>query len=292
MKTKHFLKLLLLLLCTINFVSCNNDDPDIQPFRIEKKSYEVMKGGSHGFSISSGSGNLSVTVADPAILSAQFSKDNYKGIIGYLRLDGKQKGETTVTITDNVTQETEYLKIKVIDKYLAYGIEDSNHPALESSIIIYLINNEARDCYFFRYIHSNNKVFDTPIAKGTYNFSLNPESDGPDLTTDYTPYLTLTYSSDEHGKFTDATIVPSIHQFRFEMYKNGGISNNVFSIIQYYLDINWEKLTQQQTPQKKDHSTRNNVIISPKLEITEDDTEYRIIGTLATHPTMPEGILK
>lgn len=292
MKTKHFLKLFLLFLCTINFVNCNNDDPDIQPFRIEKKSYEVMKGGSHGFSISNGSGNISVTVADPTILSAQFSKDNYKGIVGYLRMDGKQKGETTVTITDNVTQETENLKIKVTDKYLAYGIEDSSHPALESSIIMYLVNNETRDCYFFQYIHSNNKVFDTPIAKGTYNFSLNPESDSPDLTTDYTPYLTLTYSSDEYGKFTDATIAPSVHQFRFEMYKNGGISNNVFSIIQYYLDINWEKLAQQQTPQKKDYSTRNNVIISPKLEITEDDTEYRIIGTLATHPTMPEGILK
>lgn len=290
MKTKHFLKLFLLFICTINFVSCNDDDPEIQPFRIEKKSYEVMKDGWYSFSISNGSGDMNVTVADPTILSAQFSKDSYKEIIGFLRMDGKQKGETTVTITDNVTQETETLKIKVTDTYLVYGIEDSNHPALESDIVMYLVNNEARDCYFFRYIHSKNKVSDTPITKGTYDFSVKLESGGSSSTTYGIPYLALTYSSDENGKFTDATIAPSIHQFKFEMY-NGGTTSAVIGMIQRCLGIDWKKLAEQKN-QKKDSPTRSNAVIVPRLEMTVDDTEYKINGSLTTFPIMPEGILK
>ena len=72
---------------------------------------------------------------------------------------------------------------------------------------------------------------------------------------------------------------------------NGGTTSAVIDLIQHYLNIDWKKLVEQ-TMQKKDFSTRTNAIIVPRLEMTVDDTEYKINGSLATSPIMPEGILK
>ena len=62
---------------------------------------------------------------------------------------GKQKGTTTLTLTDNVTGDKETVEVKVTDCYIAYGIAESNHPTLTSNLMLYLVNNKARDCYFF-----------------------------------------------------------------------------------------------------------------------------------------------
>lgn len=67
----------------------------------------------------------------------------------YVALQGKQKGTTTLTLTDNVTGDKETVEVKVTDCYIAYGIAESNHPTLTSNLMLYLVNNKARDCYFF-----------------------------------------------------------------------------------------------------------------------------------------------
>lgn len=51
-------------------------------------------------------------------------------------------------VKDNITNETVDLRIKITDSYLAYAIEKSNHPALSNGTVVYLINNEAKECYF------------------------------------------------------------------------------------------------------------------------------------------------
>ena len=79
-------------------------------------------------------------------------------------------------VKDNITNEIVELKIKIIDSYLAYAIKESNHPALSNGTVVYLINNESKDCYFFRYSDSKNELSQNPIAKGTYDFSVKLEN--------------------------------------------------------------------------------------------------------------------
>ena len=241
-----------------------------------------MKDGYIHIYFHNGSGKINFSIEDPQIIDASYQEgtsDN--SCLGIVRIEGKQKGETRITLTDPTTQETEILKMKVIDRYLVYGIEESNHPALKSNIVMYLINNEKRDCYFFPYVDSEHKVSNKLIARGTYDFSVKTEH-GTEVSA--IPYLTLTYPADEKGNFTDATIPPTPHEFRF-MMEEGATSYAVLGLIQHYLNVDWEALT------PKDTSTRNDIIISPTLKMTVDDTNYSITGTFNSIPAIPEGTL-
>ncbi|WP_303208550.1 hypothetical protein [Bacteroides oleiciplenus] len=276
---------ILLLVSIISFMSCDDDNSEntpLEPFQIEKQSYEVIKDGYTHIYIHNGSGKINFSIEDPQIIDASYQEgtsDN--SCLGIVRIEGKQKGETRITLTDPTTQETEILKMKVIDRYLVYGIEESNHPALKSKIVMYLINNEKRDCYFFPYVDSEHKVSNKLIARGTYDFSVKTEH-GTEVSA--IPYLTLTYPADEKGNFTDATIPPTPHEFRF-MMEEGATSYAVLGLIQHYLNVDWEALT------PKDTSTRNDIIISPTLKMTVDDTNYSITGTFNSIPAIPEGTL-
>ena len=75
---------------------------------------------------------------------------------------------------------------------MAYAIKESNHPALSNGTVVYLINNESKDCYFFRYSDSKNELSQNPIAKGTYDFSVKLENGFGNSSPTYAlPYLTL-----------------------------------------------------------------------------------------------------
>lgn len=125
----------------------------------------------HGISeipITNGSGDISLSVADETIIEAN-EVLNEGGSV-YVSLQGKQKGSTTLTLTDNVTGDKETVEVKVTDCYIAYGIAESNHPTLTSNLMLYLVNNQARDCYFFTIDYIQHQLNNTPIAKGTYEF--------------------------------------------------------------------------------------------------------------------------
>ena len=142
------------------------------------------------------------------------------------------------------------------------------------------------ECYFFPYADSKHKVSDHLIAKGIYSFSSKTEHvTEASSSTDAIPYLTLNYSADTKGNFTDATIPPTPHNFKFEM-ENGITSYAILGLIQRYLDVDWKELV------PKDASTRNDIIIKPLLTITVDDTDYPIIGAFNTIPAIPEGVLE
>ena len=95
----------------------------------------------------------------------------------------------------------------------------------------------------------------------------------------------MNYSADTKGNFTDATIPPTPHNFKFEM-ENGITSYAILGLIQRYLDVDWKELV------PKDASTRNDIIIKPLLTMTVDDTDYPIIGAFNTIPAIPEGVLE
>ena len=169
---------------------------------------------------------------------------------------------------------------------MAYAIKESNHPALSNGTVVYLINNESKDCYFFRYSDSKNELSQNPIAKGTYDFSVKLENGFGNSSPTYAiPYLTLNYASDEQGNFTDASTPPTPHKLRFELFDGVTSVNAVINLIQRYLKVDWEQLINKAL-------TRSDYLIIPTLKTTIDNTDYTIIGTLDTRPEIPENILE
>ena len=286
MKTKHLLGALLSFLYTIFLFSCGNDDEkEIYPLSFEKEYYERPLLRAADIMIRGGNRDYTVTVEKTEILSIDVDLSSSIGM-GSLKIYPKKKGETKVSVKDNITNETVDLKIKITDGYLAYSIKESNHPALSNGIAIYLINNEAKDCYFFRYIYAQHKLSPTPIAKGTYDFSVKLENGSGNSSPTYAiPYLTLNYASDEQGNFTDASISPTLHKLRFELFDGVTNANAVVNLIQRYLKVDWEQLINKAL-------TRSDYLIIPTLKTTIDNTDYTIIGTLDTRPEIPENILE
>lgn len=286
MKTKFLLEVLLSFLCIIFLFSCGNDDEkEIYPLSFEKEYYERPLLGATNIMIRGGNRDYTVTVEETDILNIDIDLSSSIGM-GDLRVIPKKKGETKVKVKDNITNETVELKIKIIDSYLAYAIKESNHPALSNGTVIYLINNEAKDCYFFRYIDYRNELSNTPIAKGTYDFSIQSENGSGNSSPTYAiPYLTLNYASDEQGNFTDTSVPPTPHQLRFELFDGATNVNAVAGLIQRYLKVDWEQLINKAL-------TKSDYLIIPTLKTTIDNTDYTIIGTLDTRPEIPENILE
>lgn len=272
MKTKHLLGALLSFLCTIIFFSCgNNNEEKIYPLSFEKEYYEQPLLRATDITIRGGNRDYTVTVEETDILSIDVDLSSSIGM-GSLKVTPKKKGETKVKVKDNITNEIVELKIKIIDSYLAYAIKESNHPALSNGTVVYLINNESKDCYFFRYSDSKNELSQNPIAKGTYDFSVKLENGFGNSSPTYAiPYLTLNYASDEQGNFTDASTPPTPHKLRFELFDGVTSVNAVINLIQRYLKIDWEQLINKAL-------TRSDYLIIPTLKTTIDNTDYTIIG--------------
>lgn len=275
MKTRCLLGALLLFGCSL--AGCSGDDNNgsgpLTPFSLEKTYYEVrLKRSFTDIPITNGSGDISLSVADETILEA--NKTLNEGGSIYVSLQGKKKGATTLTLTDNVTGDKETVEVKVTDCYIAYGIAESNHPTLTSNLMLYLINNEARDCYFFSRDNLNHTLHNTPLAKGTYEFFVKTE--GAEKVP--YPYLRLNYSADESGNFAQDAPTEA-HDFALS-FNN---SQAGLEIIKGYLNVDWEELIGNATT--KSVPPRDDSMI-----LTVPDTEYEIIGMFDT-VDIPEGVL-
>ena len=273
MKARFLLGALLLLVCSLT--GCSDDEnentPDVTPFSLEKTYYEVRLGPlSTHINITNGSGDISLAIANEAIIEAARVQNEGEDI--FVSLYGKRKGNTTLTLTDNVTGDKETVEVKVTDCYLAYGIAGSNHPALASNLMLYLVNNEARDCYFFTMDYMEHQLNNTPLAKGTYEFFVRQEGEKK------TPYLRLNYPADESGNLAQDAPMEA-HDFALSFND----SQRVLDIIRTYLDVDWEELI-------SNPMTRDLPPVDLTMKMTVPGTDYEITGALATAP-IPEGIL-
>ncbi|HJD76736.1 MAG TPA: hypothetical protein K8W04_11880 [Bacteroides reticulotermitis] len=149
----------------------------------EKEYYECSLLRGSYIAIRGGNRDYTVEVADPGVLEVKIDLSSSIGM-GNLYLTSKQKGETVITVRDNVTNETVSLNIKVVDAYMGLkNISSHGEPYVLNSYL-FLINNENKDFY----------VYDTDLNtekyKGTYAFSVE----------DNEPYLTLSFSKEVNGK--------------------------------------------------------------------------------------------
>ena len=98
-------------------------------------------------------------------------------------------------------------------------------------------------------------------------------------------FLTLNYTSDEQENFTDASVPPTPHKLRFELYDGVTSANAVLNLISRFLGVDWKELVEKAL-------TRSEHTIVPTLKTTIDNTDYTIIGILNTYPEIPENILE
>lgn len=264
-------------------VACNDDDyksEPIIPFSLEKNYYETrLERGATSISITNGSGDISLAIEDEDILKAIYSKYNDKedNRKGHINLYGLQKGATMLTITDNITKDVETVEVKVTDCYLAYVINDSNHPVLPAGTTLFLVNNQAQDYYLFDQDNTYNK----PILKDNgYEFFIKLDAGTGTAPTNYAiPNLRLY----KHNPTDAATTTSEFYDFQIEMYGEDASSSSVLKIIQAYLDVDWEELISNAL-------TKSPAPIDMTMIMTVPDTDYRIRGILST-VSIPEHIL-
>lgn len=268
--------LLIIAFLTVGCSDDNNENEPITSFSLEKDYYEVrLERSATSISIINGSGDISLKIEDESILNATYAGGLYADDLrGVISLHGKKKGNTMLTVHDNVTGDKETVEVKVTDCYLAYAISESNHPALKANTTLFFINNPAKDSYIFAIDKLHGKLYDQPIAKGSYEFFVtpNPKEQLQDI-----PGLRLTFHVDEEGSVTDNDDTAT--SYEFQMTGN----DYVFGYIQAYLGVDW-KVFCGNTPAKSTEP------IDMTITLTVPNTDYKITGVLST-TSIPEHIL-
>lgn len=264
----------------------NNGNEPITPFCLDKTYYEVrLERDAASISITNGSGDISLAIEDENILDAIYVKydsnrEKEYGQKGHINLYGLQKGSSTLTITDNITKDVETVEVKVTDCYLAYMINDSNHPILPAGTTLFLVNNQAQDYYLF----DQDNIYNKPILKdNSHEFFITQDTDtgtGSEPANKAIPNLRLYM----HNPADDGTTTSEFYDFEIEMYGANASSSYVLQVIAAYLGVDWEEL-------KGNAQTKSPAPVDMTMIMTVPDTDYRIKGVLST-VSIPEHILE
>lgn len=195
MKTKR-LAYLSTLFCILTLLNACKDDANA-PLRFYDSAYEVPMGGIRYIGLESGNGDYSLEIGDTRIASAG-TETGWSGVPAGRKIyvTGTLTGKTYLKVTDNATQETCTLPIKVVDNYEDIKLShyhSSSIPNFDPNLLsgidhIFLINNRARDAYFFK--QGEQTAFSSGlefITKGSYTL----EQETADRAT-----LSLTFSVD------------------------------------------------------------------------------------------------
>lgn len=197
-----------MLCCILTlFSGCKEDEEN--PLRFYNSEYEVPMGGRRYLGLESGNGDYSLEVKDTRIARAG-TETGWSGVPAgrMIYVIGILTGQTYLTVTDNATQETCTLPIKVVDNYEDIKLlrsHLSNLPNGDANLLlgisdIFLINNHARDAYFFK--QGEQTAFSsglTLITRGSYKLEKEEGNNEKAI-------LTLTFSEDaatsvSHHKF-------------------------------------------------------------------------------------------
>lgn len=113
MKTKNLFGILVLFLATINFVGCRkNEDINKIHLQLSKNICEVMQLRTE-FIYMNANENITLEVTAPELIDAVYKWKSNEGFMAVIEITGKQKGETTIVVTDNVTGESATIKVTV-----------------------------------------------------------------------------------------------------------------------------------------------------------------------------------
>lgn len=222
MKTRN-LSYIPILFCILLLWSACEEDAHA-PLRFYDSKYEVPMGGRRYLGIESGNGDYSLEIGNSLIATAG-TENGWTGVPAgcQIYVSGILTGSTYVKVTDNATQETCTLPIKVVDNYEDINlIRSSIRPNEDKNLLpgiddVFLINNASRDAYFFK--QGQQTAFSSGlelITKGKYALEQG---------TDDQLTLSLTFSLDE----TPAS------EHRFILWGNSYLSHRLDKNLQ----LNW-----------------------------------------------------
>lgn len=165
------------------FTSCSDENTkETYSLSFEKEYYERPLIGAKNIMIRGGNRDYTVEVNDPDILEIKIDISSPIGM-GNLQILPKQKGETTVKVRDNITNDIVNLKIKIIDSYLNLILGSHVQPPYKGNEELFLINNESKSFYL---CDGDLKLEHT----GSYQF----------FTENNTPYMELTFQKELEGR--------------------------------------------------------------------------------------------
>ncbi len=185
--TLLLLSILFTVSCTTQLRDEDEKDDKTYPLVFEKGSYETPLNIGHEIMVVGGNRDYQLTVQHPDILDATIQLGNSGA--GNIKVTGKKKGETTLLIRDNITEQTAILTIKVVDFSFGFTIRESDFPLFPEGCTLFLISNADRDFYVFEGL--------TQLLKGSYLLSTIQDE----------PYMTLTYQegTDQITRLFDLT---------------------------------------------------------------------------------------
>lgn len=229
-----------------------------------------------------GSGNYTLEIENPLLLSAE-TQSGWSGTTGMIAIYGRLTGNTSLTVTDNVTKESQNLRIKVTDnyetlrilKYSYYNEEQGKTeeaplpPALSNMEWIYLVNNNARDFYLVN--KESISLTDYVLkVRGKGNYTIRNE--GADFN------LKMSFPVDENGQptlnMTNSKIVSYNFLIRTDDYGMHRLNQN--------LNLGYET----SMPDKMTFRPDGDAL----LKMVEVNSDYKLSGVLS-FLEMPVGFL-
>lgn len=279
MKTNTKSKFLIPLLVFILMPSCEKTEHESLSFYYDYR--EVPVNGTVLIGPKTGSGNYTLEVENPLLFSAEM-QTGWSSAAGMIAIQGRLKGDARLTVTDNLTKESQKLKIKVTDNYEVMRISKANKtdngevppfPASLNTIEwICLVNNKARDLYLVNRESTSSTDYVLKVrGKGTYTID----------TEEGNCFMTFSYGVDEKGQPTlDAESAKTV-SYRFRMSINDlalhRLNQNLNLGLETSMPDNWKELI------------RYDWEIGIPMEGM--GTAYKAFGTLLSSFEMPVGVL-
>ena len=113
MKTKKLSKLLLLFLCTINLIGCNNEETESAcHLELTVNSCKIILGGSESVKLTAHE-NTTLDITDGEVADAVYTWGGNTEYASDIKITGKRDGETDIIVTDHETGETATIKVEV-----------------------------------------------------------------------------------------------------------------------------------------------------------------------------------
>lgn len=116
-ETKHFFGISVLFLAMVNFVGCSDkEDGAKYGYRLELSgnSCEVIQGRTTSVHLIAHE-NTTLDIASPELVDAVYKRVSHEGFTAVIEITGKQKGETSIVVTDHKTGESATIRVKVTE---------------------------------------------------------------------------------------------------------------------------------------------------------------------------------
>lgn len=113
MKT-NLIGVLLLLIAASNLISCSDDGKTMLRLKLSATSCEVMQLRTESIYLNV---NRDITweVTNPELIDVVYKWEKHEGFMAVIEITGKQKGEATIVVTDNVTGESATINVEVTE---------------------------------------------------------------------------------------------------------------------------------------------------------------------------------